>query len=640
MEAHPPTYIEATTSIRKPWPLIAPYLTRKQLLANSLVCKSWHEIFAAQLWGNPASHYELIPSRSIDEGAQFFDLLRFGQSLDIAPDGVRRFTHTLHILPQSIAASTGTYSITSTTLPPTWLRDLVERLPKLQALILRGVSEVDHATLQAFAKPTLTEVQQRVARQSLLLELCSCLKLLDLSHCTQVTGKGLAVLLRKVPNLVWLDVSGTSACREIAVLESLQHLKNLKVLKMKGCKLDDSRVATLVHAIGRRVRWLDLENSGISPKALTHLQARSVSEWANVAQPEHDLNALPTYQNAISSSTTARLRNNPETLEMDIYRTLTSSITNRLSIEDEAITGITHLRLAQVELSTSYIMDLVTHPQLSYLSLIPCFIYHDHGHNPSSTYGTSMLRYLRLPYLLLEELLRDHIAPDGLPQYEETARSTFCKLFPELRTLVLTNVPSISLDQQDSPAIQAAAFIKGLLKTNALNAQEHRPNPFLTYSRRIELHTIVLEVGGPELERRNSSVRPSKPITNSPAIPPSSLASSIQSRGWNYDGKTKAVTGDADSEVLWRYAQESDFSFFDERENSIVQPSGRALHEHTRRPLDQISEFDLVKHLASFRRDAKKRYQEAVASMESLHRTGPVPYVEGYWHGNVKIVRV
>ena len=42
---------------RDPWIFIPPYLSATDLCSAALVCRKWHQIFTAHLWGNPASHF-------------------------------------------------------------------------------------------------------------------------------------------------------------------------------------------------------------------------------------------------------------------------------------------------------------------------------------------------------------------------------------------------------------------------------------------------------------------------------------------------------------------------------------------------------------------------------------------------------
>ena len=116
--------------------------------------------------------------------------------------------------------------------------------------------------------------------------------------------------------------------------------------------------------------------------------------------------------------------------------------------------------------------------------------------------------------------------------------------------------------------------------------------------------------------------------------------------------RTKSSTEDADSEALWS-AQENDFSFFGEDEECGLPAMEQALHP----PIAMISEkmvlsteelqidttstpkplkkaglgVDVIQELANFRKLRKAAYDVAVQKGER--------FVDGYWPGEVKIVR-
>jgi hypothetical protein len=55
MDDVPPSYETAMT--RDYWSIVANYIPSHDLCTAALVCRRWHEIFASQLWGDPASHF-------------------------------------------------------------------------------------------------------------------------------------------------------------------------------------------------------------------------------------------------------------------------------------------------------------------------------------------------------------------------------------------------------------------------------------------------------------------------------------------------------------------------------------------------------------------------------------------------------
>ncbi len=116
--------------------------------------------------------------------------------------------------------------------------------------------------------------------------------------------------------------------------------------------------------------------------------------------------------------------------------------------------------------------------------------------------------------------------------------------------------------------------------------------------------------------------------------------------------RTKSSTEDPDSEAFW-VAQEGDFSFFDgdeQRSLPAVEPDSRfapstlaqkqtLLQEcgssstmpTSQQPINVEARQDVVQQLAKFRQDRKAAYENA---RSQGHET-----VEGYWPGEVKIVR-
>ncbi|KAG9762394.1 hypothetical protein KCU73_g1933, partial [Aureobasidium melanogenum] len=117
---------------------------------------------------------------------------------------------------------------------------------------------------------------------------------------------------------------------------------------------------------------------------------------------------------------------------------------------------------------------------------------------------------------------------------------------------------------------------------------------------------------------------------------------------------TKSVTQDQDSEALWA-ASQTDFSFFGEGEtnsldtyleptkpltimsgmevsvghppSSACQPQGAPVN------YDPKPEIEVIAELSKFRKATKSEYQKRQAEGEEE------PTVEGFWDGNIKVVR-
>ena len=212
-------------------------------------------------------------------------------------------------------------------------------------------------------------------------------------------------------------------------------------------------------------------------------------------------------------------------------------------------------------------------------------------------------------------------------------------LLPRLRTIVLTGVPCF-----DSTGI--VDFLIGFIQACALEAEVARLQALLELDplrvpdqpygpqKRCSLQRIVLEMDPP------GSISAARG-PNSPCAPQTLLSAF----------RTKSSTEDPDSEALWS-AQENDFSFFNDDEECGL-PSKQShpfplstLSERMIMPLDVNPSkllptlqqprsvdpgVDVVQELAKFRKDRKAAYENAL-------RLGQ-HYVEGYWRGEIKIVR-
>ncbi|KAL9582931.1 MAG: hypothetical protein Q9203_005285 [Teloschistes exilis] len=223
-------------------------------------------------------------------------------------------------------------------------------------------------------------------------------------------------------------------------------------------------------------------------------------------------------------------------------------------------------------------------------------------------------------------------------------------MLPRLRSLTLTDVPGYDENGQVIDALiqfirycaAEAELARLQVEVEArawVSSQFHYPKPTSQAIRDIfALRRIILEISPTTVLSPSSSVFPNSPI--SPQTPKSTF-------------RTLSSTGDADSEAFWA-AQENDFSFFDDNEECGL-PS---IEPGTQMPLSSLSEKmtvisddtptsasqrpqqpkteavarDVVQELIRFRKDRKAAYEDAV-------RLGRRRTVEGYWPGEVKVVR-
>lgn len=235
---------------------------------------------------------------------------------------------------------------------------------------------------------------------------------------------------------------------------------------------------------------------------------------------------------------------------------------------------------------------------------------------------------------------------------------------PALRTLVLTNVPSTTTDLsiikaltefiQDCASEHKYADIQAALEYKSLYIPGKPRSMQRQYRAReiFALQCIVLEMA----PAKQDSLLPDSPRT------PTSPASSVK----NVPYRNRSSTEDPDTENFWRES-ENDFSFFGDDEECGLPGKEPAMHfpmstlsEKMVLPMDNLNSeglpqlqpvtsnpaasgggetvgagkeraVDVIAELAKFRRERKAAYEMAVGRGER--------YVEGYWPGEVRVVR-
>lgn len=369
MEAAPPSYESAT--LIDYLDLIAQYLPSRDLCAAALVCSRWHATFAPHIWGNPASHF------GIENDAVYVALTRFKKTLQTARLFVRSQTHTLHFPPAHAEIYYGPQA--------DWLRDLLERLPNLQSLIVRGLPFFDYAALQALSfiknKPEehrnppsgVIELPGSVGSffQSPTTLIPSYgLRLLDASRCPNVTSSGLASALARFEGLMYLDLSFSYPAREDVVLNTFKKFSGLQVLKLRGVSLKDENVQTLAKSIGLRVRSLDLRDNQITDRGVRTLLDHCF--LINGGQFNGNLMAAsgprsPTLLPYMGSEMLDIYRG--EDFEGYLRDAFTGRFVSRLAIEDAPSSGITHLYVAGNRLTVEGASGLIRSQRLHVLDV-------------------------------------------------------------------------------------------------------------------------------------------------------------------------------------------------------------------------------------------------------------------------------
>ncbi|SMR53554.1 unnamed protein product [Zymoseptoria tritici ST99CH_1E4] len=320
MEAAPPTYEAAT--LTNHWDLVANYLPIHDLCSCALVCSRWHTTFSPYIWGNPASHF------GADNDAVHTALTRFQRALRTVRLRVRELTHTLHFsaIDADLFDSPDEH----------WLGDILESLPQLQSLIVRGLSFFDHGVLQALSLDRSKSKEARRSGTELPVSIANApfgLRLLDASRCDNATSHGLAKALRRFETLIYLDLSFTAGARSFAVMAAIGNFTGLQVLKLRGIRLHDGGLEQLCKLIRLRIRSLDIRDNEITDRGVNALLLLSFLDGPELArQRQAPLAAASKYQG--------------EGLESYLRKAFTSDFVDRLAIEDAPADGLTHLYIS------------------------------------------------------------------------------------------------------------------------------------------------------------------------------------------------------------------------------------------------------------------------------------------------------
>nr|POE51132.1 hypothetical protein CFP56_70509 [Quercus suber] len=368
MEAAPPSYDKATSV--KHWDLIARYVPSEDLCSACLVCSAWHTTFSPQLWGSPASHF------GTDDDRVHVALTCYKRILPTARLLVRSLTHTLHLPPAHAELYDGPHA--------DWLREVLERLPHLQSLIVRGLPFFDHAALQLL-KYVKVQQNERAAPGGLVglapsrVSLPTApvasrsgfsLRFLDCSRCLNVTAHGLAQALERFKSLLYLDLSFTYPAKQPEVLTALRRLGGLQVLKLRNTGLTDDALFTLAEAVGLVVRSLDIRNNLISDRGVRGLLDRcfvpngsgsggsdviSTGARSPALLPHLGSKMLEIYQG--------------EDFEGYLRNAYTGGFVSRLAFEDSPRLGLTHLYIAGNNLTVDGAGSLIQTGRLHVLDL-------------------------------------------------------------------------------------------------------------------------------------------------------------------------------------------------------------------------------------------------------------------------------
>lgn len=261
---------------------------------------------------------------------------------------VRELTHTLHFPPAYPELYEGPRS--------DWLKEILERLPRLQALIVKGLPFWDHAALLALRTSSALD-SDHSGNQTFNL------RYLDAISCSNSTPGGLAEALRHFPALLYLDLSSVQAVRVSSVLEAIATLPGLQILKLRGLGLKD-RDIEIIAKLGNMLRSLDVTDNNLTDASVRvlldrcskrgRLQSRTDNTYRPIGLPRHrsEENELEEF---LGDYRGVRL-------DGRVRRQLTTGLVDSLTIEMNSNSGLTHLYISGNDLTVEGVATLLRCP--------------------------------------------------------------------------------------------------------------------------------------------------------------------------------------------------------------------------------------------------------------------------------------
>lgn len=254
---------------------------------------------------------------------------------------MRELTHTLHLPPAHAEIYGGPDA--------EWLRECLERLPKLQSLIVNGLPFFDHSALVTLRNSSSWWKSNHTDSVPVF-----GIRLLEAAGCINATSPGLSEALTHFPDLVSLSLSRTPGVRDAAVLSALRELRSLRVLKLAGVGLKDTDFATVAYCIGTRVRSLDISKNSLTDASVDWL----LNHCIKPSLPPGDVNQ--TSEDELF-----------ETIDLDVHvrSKLTQTFIGSLAVEETHGLGITHLNLSDNPVTVDGVARLLKSRQLQVLDV-------------------------------------------------------------------------------------------------------------------------------------------------------------------------------------------------------------------------------------------------------------------------------
>lgn len=238
---------------------------------------------------------------------------------------------------------------------------MLEQLPNLQCLVVSRLPSFDHVALLALRSYSSSRRPSLGGQDPTFT-----LRLLIARCCQNTTSQGLTEGLDHFPNLAFLDLSNTLAARDRGFLWKLGDLPLLQVLKLRNVHLRDEDVDILAEAIGIKVRSLDIQGNHLTDHSVLTLLT-SCFQADNGTNGSSNGRSRAISNLAVEDWPSGFVRPDPavldefkdESYDERFVRRLTSAVVSRLPYEDMPHSGITHLYIANNNLTVEGLTALI-----------------------------------------------------------------------------------------------------------------------------------------------------------------------------------------------------------------------------------------------------------------------------------------
>jgi hypothetical protein len=566
-------------------------------------------------------------------------------------------------------------------LEPDWLRDILVLLPNLQIFNVSNFGFFDHKALASLKKGVVEPSDGNKFG----------LRYMDASYCLNTTPVSLVMALKFLPNLVYLDLSGTSGVNyptTLTQIASSTMLPHLQILKLQNCKLEDHHIELLATGLGTRVWSLDLRKNFLTDKTAAMLldycflppEYSRTSSYGNglgsdeddedeeYDQPPPDFTGQP--------NVAYRLHFKDDQQKEIVSRLAElSQIGHQSTIDDNPRTGLTHLYIADNTLSMSGASNLLKPTRLKALDCGSLRSLNNTAQEIQdlvqtlSQHANRRLHRLRIDHRIVTGSVPEKLQGGGNKNATTTSKSSKSasaaeeptlspaedsseqsplltpSSLPRLQTLTLTSLPRVTHNYF------IPYSLKLLLRQLAeQESEEHRITSEAISFLDSQSDILYKRIGRMQLARSSKGLQTLVLELDDSIIE--------EQEGWETMNGGKSVsdrkrkdgarssfsfTGSADSEAF-ASASKDDFSFFSSDYNSdLTAQKGEEGEDWIEEPLSPTtslpvseakpSELDVVFILSSYRKERRTAYEAAVKAGTAN------PGTAGHWGGVVSIVR-